>query len=61
MAFGEFTSTAQHLYDKWIKLIENAGKKVSDVRDCWNVSFSYISVIFWSQRIMVHNNNSNTV
>lgn len=27
--------------------------------DCWNVSFSYISVIYWYQRIMVHNNNSN--
>lgn len=32
MAFCEFTSTAEHLYDKWIKLIENAGKKVSDIR-----------------------------
>ncbi|XP_039531810.1 elongation of very long chain fatty acids protein 7a [Pimephales promelas] len=30
MAFGEFTSTAQHLYDKWIKLIENADPRTKD-------------------------------
>ncbi|CAM4717850.1 hypothetical protein PO909_018578 [Leuciscus waleckii] len=30
MAFSEFTSTAEHLYDKWIKLIENADPRTKD-------------------------------